>query len=115
METTRGLTASDVETALLGVGIRPMTIAQFIKFHRANPTVWEEFERLALSAIRSGVRRWSAKGIAEVVRWTFAVEQRSSVYKVNNNYVAYYARCFALKYPEYEGFFEFREVKGLAA
>ena len=79
-----------------------------LAFHRAHPEVMAEFCRLALNAIERGVEHWGAKGVMEVVRWKLEVEG-GQVFKINNNFTAFYARGFERKYPEHKGFFEFRE------
>jgi hypothetical protein len=98
--------------ALIDNGVPSKTAAQFIKWHEQNPQVWREFEKLALELIAAGRKRYGAKCIMEVVRFNRMIETRTD-FKVNNSYVTYYARIFAIKYPQYEGFFEERKIKGL--
>lgn len=90
------------------------TRAEFMRYHMAHPEIWKAFERFALQAFAAGKKHYGAKGIFERVRWeTEIVHGRE--FKANNNYVSYFARIFAAKYPEARDFFEFREIKGLRA
>ena len=106
------VTFSAIKALLLADGVSPTTIDIFLKWHQQNPAVWKAFESTALEAINAGFKRWGAKGIAEIVRWRLSLETKSD-FKLNNNFVAYYARVFALKYPQHADFFEFREARGL--
>lgn len=101
-----------VLTALIGDGVNSTSAKLFVKWHEKSPEVWKELEKVALEAINTGIPKWGAKGIAEVVRWNLSMRKKEE-FKLNNNYVSYYARVFVLKYPEHSGFFEFREVRGL--
>lgn len=98
---------------LIAHGVDPDTIEAFLEWHRANPLVWFHFERVALEAIKKG-KKFGAKAIGEIVRWEADFEQGEE-FKLNNNYLSYYARIFAAKYPAHRDYFEFREVKGLKA
>jgi len=101
--------------ALLADGVDLKTSMLFLAWHDANRTVWKMFEAKALKLIASGKEHWGAKAIFEVIRCERAENEGGQFkdYAVNNNYPAYYARVFALKYPQHKNFFEFREVKGL--
>ena len=100
------------QTALEDMGVDSDTAAQFIGWHQRNPEVWKAFEAFALKLIARGMKHYGAKAIMEVVRYDQALKS-SGEFKVNNNYSAYYARIFTLKYPQHKDFFEFREVRGL--
>lgn len=97
-------------TALAGVP--HSTQEKFLDYHRANTQVWEWFEKFALEAALCG-RRIGAKAVAERVRWEAAIERKDKEFKLNNNFVAYYARIFCAKYEAYKNYFEFRETSGL--
>lgn len=97
-------------TALAGVPSD--TQEKFLTYHKCNLQVWEWFEKFALEAALSG-KRLGAKAVAERVRWEAAIERKDHEFKLNNNFVAYYARIFCAKYAAYKGYFEFRETSGL--
>lgn len=98
--------------ALIACGVDAETVEKFLDWHKANPEVWKAFESVAMDVINTGSKKWGAKAVVEVARWKLRIERRQD-YAVNNNFTAYYARIFALKYPQHADFFEFREVKGL--
>lgn len=104
-----------VITALVADGVDYETCIAFVNWHEKNGTVWRSFEAKALKLITQGKTHWGAKAIFEVIRYERAAEEGGQYddYAVNNNYPAYYARVFALKYPQHSAFFEFRKVKGL--
>lgn len=99
---------------LIKSGVPARTVDKFLQVHDDHPEVWKAFERVTLSTIARG-KKAGAKTIAEWVRYEVEILAGGSDYKINNNYTAYYARIFALKYPQHRDFFEFREVKGIAA
>lgn len=82
----------------------------FTAFHTENPDVWKMFLRFAQQVIRAGFDHYSADAIVHRIRWHVNVEtHRESEFKINNNFVACYARTFHATYTEYEGFFRTRE------
>lgn len=85
---------------------------EFRVFHKQQPSIWKEFERLALHAINKGRRHYSAKAIFEVIRWHSIDWKRDSIhhyeYEINNNYTALYARMFAKRHPQHKNFFRMR-------
>lgn len=104
-----------VEGALLGQGIPRETVQQVLDNFRENPKVWRAFEKFTLDAIRCG-KKIGAKAVMERVRWEFEIEKNhwaDAEYKINNSWVAYYARIFAIKFPEHRDYFDFREVRGV--
>lgn len=103
----------DAISVLIAQGVPLETAQAFLAWHRDNPAIWREFERLTLEAIAKG-RKVGAKAVMERVRWEVEVE-RGGEWKCNNNYTAYYARMFGAKYPQHRDYFEYREVKGLKA
>lgn len=97
-----------VEQHLAQCGYPPSDIGRFRKRFLSCPEVWHEFEKLTLRLIADG-KKAGAVDILARIRWEKVVEQRLE-YKCNNNDAPYYARVFALKYPQYNQFFEFRSV-----
>lgn len=82
---------------------------QYLKFHRKNPLVWDLFEKFTLEVIKSGHLHYSADAIIHRVRWeTDVVANKKSDFRINNNFVAYYARRFLRKHPKHRGFFRTR-------
>lgn len=92
---------------------------KFISFHRANPDVYELFERFTFDAISAGMKKVGSKFIFERIRWEIAVATTGSGYcvslkrdlKLNNNFTAWYARLFIAKHRSHKGLFELRERK----
>ena len=85
----------------------------FLKFHGQNPRVWGLFEEFALECVRKGFKHYSADAIMHRVRWETDVVTEGDTFKVNNNYVTYYARMFHTNHPEHSTFFKLRELTSL--
>jgi hypothetical protein len=86
--------------------------ARFLHFHIKYPSVYIFFERFSLQLIQAGRKKIGAKMIAERVRWecyTGSKDERE--FKINNNFIAYYARLFTDHHPEFQSYFEFRSLK----
>lgn len=85
---------------------------RFNQFHNDNPQVYEMFKKFTFMAIRRGHNRLSAWMIANRIRWETSIETISvEDYKISNDYIALYARKFMSDYPEYNGFFQIKEMK----
>jgi len=88
----------------------------FDKFDKDNPIVYELFKTQAFRA-RKGRRgkirqRFSSKRILEWIRWECQMRIISDdEFKLNNNFTCWYARKFVAEFPEFEGFFEFRQIR----
>jgi hypothetical protein len=83
----------------------------FVEYHRDNPEIYVEFERLTLKAIAAGRKNYGANGIVELIRWNTTVIARNDKFKINNNYAPHYARMFEERNPQHEGFFRKRGLR----
>lgn len=87
------------------------------RYHRANPAVWRLFVRFGLRAAERGageeLRTYGARMIWERIRWEVNIELRGvdgTRLKLNDHYVAYYARAFMIRYPAHAGLFNLRKL-----
>jgi|TARA_R110000782_G_scaffold624_2_gene2080 hypothetical protein len=80
------------------------------EFDAENPNVRNLFIRFSLELIERGFSNYSAQAIMERIRWETdeADVDGKSTFKINNNYVAWYARKFMEAYYEHDGFFRTR-------
>lgn len=87
----------------------------FLAYHQKYPEIWKHFERLSLMVWNTGRRKYGAQTIVHNIRWHVEIENRGEDFKINNEFIAYYARVFLIKYPEAAeaGFFELRELKNV--
>ena len=93
----------------------PMTSAdKFEEFHRLNPQVYKVLESMTAEMVNRGRRKIGIKMLIEVLRWNYymGTDDPNSEFKVNNNYVPYYARLILECHPEWDGIFELRTMKG---
>ncbi len=94
----------------------PAERSDFDEYHERNPQVWAMFKRFTFEAILSGRSRIGAKMIAERIRWeTFLRPAEGDEFKINNNYVAFYARKFMCEFPEHDSVFQTRTSQADAA
>ena len=92
---------------------------KFIAFHKANPEIYDLFERFTLEALDSGMKRVGAKFVFERIRWEIYVSTKGAGYvvaskrllKLNNNFTPWYARLFMAKHRHHVGAFELRVTK----
>lgn len=85
-----------------------LTKFKFDIYDAENPQVYRMFEQFTLQVIKTGRKNFGAQVIAERLRWYSAIETISDDYKINNDYVAFYARKFEELHPEHKGFFRKR-------
>lgn len=89
----------------------PKFLKKFIDYHHKNPDLYSLFERFAFEAKGSGRQRFSIWMIANRARWYSMIATHGKEFKVSNDYLACYARLLIWKNPEFEGFFQLKEMK----
>lgn len=77
------------------------------KFHKKNPRIYLLYKRFALELIDAGVPQLGSQMIFERIKWEKTL-QDGKPFKINNNYIAFYARLFVKEFPEYAHMFRFR-------
>lgn len=88
---------------------------RFREFHEENPEVFAELAEMALAAKAAGVHRLGMSLLVGRVRWERMITTSSDDgFKVNNDYLASYARLLMATYPVLQGMFELRQRKGTA-
>ena len=85
-----------------------VSVSEFLAYDKENPQVWSAFDKFAKQVIATGREYFGAKAVMERVRW-YSVVEANDTFKVNNNWVAFYARKFGLKYPKHADFFRIRD------
>lgn len=98
---------------LLFEGYPQSVLDRFKAFHHDNPHVYREFVLLACQMRDTGRKRYSARTIMEVMRWHYDLKTKGSVFEVNDNFTPIYVRLLIHNHPEFDGFFELREVRSL--
>ena len=83
--------------------------AQTWAYHQEHPEVWENFVKFTLEKIRAGYKHYSAMGVWQRLRWELSVgADGENEFKINNNFVPFYARQFMKAFPQHDGFFRTR-------
>jgi hypothetical protein len=85
---------------------------RFDAFHAEHPRVYMLFSIFALQLLQRGHTKIGAKMIMERVRWEcFTGSKDMHGYKINNDFIAHYARLFVDEFPQHKECFEFRILK----
>jgi|DEB19_MinimDraft_3_1074340.scaffolds.fasta_scaffold04892_3 hypothetical protein len=80
-------------------------------WHKANPHVYQLFERFTWEAIKLGHKHLSAWLIVNRIRWETSIVTKGDDFKISNDFIAYYARLFMHYHPEHKGFFRIKRLK----
>ena len=81
---------------------------QFLRYHHENPSIYATFDKYAWQTINRGFKHYGARSLFEVIRWHTGRAGKNDHYKINNNYVARYARLWMKNNPKYDGYFRTR-------
>ena len=84
---------------------------RWLKWHKANPQVWELFKQFSFEVIESGRKKYSAWQVIGRCRWETDIQTTGKEFKISNDFIAYYARLFMETYPEHKGFFQIKKLK----
>lgn len=83
----------------------------FHKFHRANPWVATELEKIAWEMIKHGHKKIGIQACIEIFRWETRRHTISKDFKINNNFASRYARLLHDRNPHWGQVFELRRLK----
>ena len=61
----------------------------------------------------TGRKRYSARTIMEVLRWHYDLKTAGNAFEINDNFTPIYVRLLIYHYPEFDGFFELREIRSV--
>ena len=89
----------------------PKLLEKFKQFHKENPRVYDLFVTYSKRMKISGKNKYSAWTIVNVIRWNMDLWTTGDVFKINNDFIAIYARVMIHNYPEFADFFELRQTK----
>jgi len=84
----------------------------FWEWHKANPKVWEYFERFSLEVVRTGRHKVSHWLIINRIRWEVYLETTGEDFKISNDFIAFYARLWRKHYPQYKNLFNIKKMVG---
>jgi hypothetical protein len=83
-------------------------------WHKANPQVWEYFERFSLEVVKMGRKKVSHWLIINRIRWEVYMETTGKDFKISNDYIAFYARLWKKRHPEHAALFYTKSMIGEA-
>ncbi|MCH7902286.1 hypothetical protein IIC68_00880 [archaeon] len=87
----------------------PELLAKFKAYHKAHPGVYKEFKACA-NRMKGVKGKYSAWTIVNVIRWNYDLKA-DEPFKINNDFIALYARLLIYHDPSFDGFFELRKMK----
>jgi hypothetical protein len=85
---------------------------EFWLWHKQNPHVWQHFERFALEAVSHGHKKISHWLIINRIRWEVAIVTTGGEFKISNDHIAFYARLWNARHPEYSELFTIKKMIG---
>lgn len=83
----------------------------FAEFHRRNPWVVEELEKIAWEMLKHGHRKLGVQQLIEIFRWETRRQTISHNFKINNNFASRYARMMLDRNPHWGQVFELRRLR----
>ena len=83
---------------------------RFWDFHEANPDIYLEFVQRAMALWINGRTKYGARAIFQIIRYNTIVSGSKDDYKINNNYIARYARMAMAEAPQLKDFFRTRYI-----
>ena len=84
---------------------------RFERFHEQNPHVYERLRIKAFNLKRRGVKRFSIRGLFDVLRYAHAIRTKGDPFLLNDHFTAHYARLVMENNPDLDGFFETRATQ----
>lgn len=85
---------------------------KFREYDERHPGIYDKFKEIAMGLWDRGYRKMGADYVIRIMRWRTGTGAEGEEYKVNHNYFPYYARKMMLEFPEYQGMFNLRPLKG---
>lgn len=81
---------------------------RFAIFHQKNPHVADALEFLARQWLAAGNHKIGMKALFERLRWESGIQTSADVYRLNNSYVAFYARLLIERHPIWREYIDTR-------
>lgn len=85
-------------------------LKSFKAFHTENPHIYAAFAEKAKEAKASGRAKYSHWVIINVMRWEHDIKTTGTEFRISNDHIALYARLFVWNNPEFEGFFDLKQM-----
>jgi hypothetical protein len=82
------------------------------EWHKANPQVWQYFERFSMEAVAKGRKKISHWLIINRIRWEVNIVTTGEDFKISNDYIAFYARLWKAKHPQHKDLFTTKKMIG---
>jgi hypothetical protein len=82
------------------------------EWHKANPHVWQLFQKFSFEAVHRRRARISHWLIINRIRWETNIVTTGEDFKISNDYIAFYARYWKATYPEHKDLFTTKRMLG---
>lgn len=101
-----------MNATLFDIPVKSKHEQEFDKFHAENPKVYELFCEYVGKLKDAGYEHYSADAIIHYIRFQESLRTNSKDFKINNNFVAFYARKYMSEHLQDDGFFRTRGKQG---
>lgn len=81
-------------------------------WHDQNPHIWSYFAMFTAEAVTAGRSKVSHWLIVNRIRWETSVVTKGNDFKISNDFIAFYARLWNEKYPQYDYIFTTKKMLG---
>lgn len=89
--------------------VKPNWADEFVKFHNANPNVYEALVHSARTYIeQTGKDKCGMTLLIGRVRWVLSLKTDGDEFAINSNYGAFYARLIMDREEDLKGLFDLR-------
>lgn len=82
------------------------------EWHKANPHVWQLFERFSYEAVNKERKKISHWLIINRIRWETNIVTTGADFKISNDHIAFYARLWKARHPEHKDLFTTKRMFG---
>lgn len=96
--------------------VDPGLVERFYTYHEANPAVFIQFWDLAEEMKLAGRPKYSSWTIVQRIRWGYDADKANAEpFKINNDFIALYARFLIYVAPQFGDFFSLRSMKRVSS
>jgi hypothetical protein len=86
-------------------------LKKFKAYHLANQHVYKRFREAAMEMRGAGRKKYSQVTIINLIRWEYDRANPGDLFKINNDFIALYARLLIFHDESFADFFELRTMK----
>ena len=101
----------DERSRALFEGYPPKSLQRFKQWNVDNPEIFKRFKAAAVRMKKTGRKHYSGYPIFYHMRYEYDLVTKGDPFKINNNYLSMLIRLLIYHLPEFDGWFELREIR----